>query len=107
MWGKAKQHLSVLSWVECEKCGAKTPQYQFDNQSIDAWNNRVSGWIPVSDNPPKDVVIGGDKWGNVEKVYYMSNRKGWFIYPLYCVEMDVIAWQPLPEPYKESIDELL
>jgi hypothetical protein len=38
--GEAKQHLSVLSWVECKHCGNKTRQCQFDNQSIDAWNNR-------------------------------------------------------------------
>ena len=59
-----------------------------------------NGWIPVRGNPPKDIVIGGDEWGNVEKVSYMSNRNGWFIYPRYCVRMDVIVWQPLPEPYQ-------
>ncbi len=45
--GEAKQYLSVCSWVECKKCGVKTPQYQFDNQSIAAWNTRAADENPV------------------------------------------------------------
>ncbi len=112
--GKAKQYLSVLSWVECEKCGAKTPQYQFDNQSIDAWNNRASGWIPATERLPEKGRINP-----ITKCYQKYICSLYFAdvneYDVRCIAYDkkgrwwyggmdftdcVVAWQPLPEGYE-------
>lgn len=66
---------------------------------------QVGGWIPVSERLPKEyeTVIG------VTDLNY-------YCIAVYCkqhgfrsmdvgVESDIIAWQPLPEPYKESEEE--
>lgn len=65
---------------------------------------QVGGWIPVSERLPKEyeTVIG------VTDLNY-------YCIAVYCkqygfrsmdvgVESDIIAWQPLPEPFKEEAD---
>ena len=66
----------------------------------------TNGWISVDSKMPPHLanVIGCDKYGNRENVVYLDNMKKWKIHPNFMVEMDVIAWQPLPEPYKEDKD---
>ena len=63
-------------------------------------NNR---WIPCSERKPeplKDVLVtdGENVWSDTydDKAPYAYYFAG---------EADVIAWQPLPEPYKESDGE--
>jgi hypothetical protein len=59
-------------------------------------------WIPVSERLPNTTVIGCDKWGNVEPVLYIAPIKKWKIMPNACIEMNVIYWQPLPQPPKDT-----
>ena len=77
---------------------------QIVQEVAEEYNN---GWIPCSERLPEDFM----------SMEYLTTVKGHF-YPeinYYCVvnhkwysnekstkEVDVIAWQPLPEPYKES-----
>ena len=70
-------------------------------------NNNKGGWIPCSERQPKDDSIC------IVTVEYPSNETvvdyGWFdrIGVCWYVGMqefrtsNIIAWQPLPEPYKE------
>ena len=61
-----------------------------------------TGWIPCSERLPETfedrLVATSD--GEVEMAWYNANYKRWFG-SLTTVE-NVVAWQPLPQPYKES-----
>lgn len=60
------------------------------------------GWIPVSERlPDMENVLGTTEEGEVKMVWYNPNLKKWFGSPVVHIE-NVIAWQPLPQPYKES-----
>jgi len=59
-----------------------------------------NGWIPCSERMPENRVLGCDKYGNVEPVLYIHGKRKFVIMPNATVEMYVIAWQPLPEPYE-------
>lgn len=66
--------------------------------------SQVGGWIPVSERPPKEtgnylVTSKGSTW-----VANWFNGTWWGIEKK-CRWTDVEAWQPLPEPYKESEEE--
>lgn len=72
------------------------------------------GWIPVSEKLPEEndgkyypmlnvsTSYGAVKWG-----FYRVRDKEWYIYSemhgelIKAEDKEVIAWQPLPEPYKE------
>jgi len=85
---------------------SEQPAQMYAAALIDAYRNtglepeEIPQWIPVSKEKPNDTVIGCDKWGNVEPVLYIQSLKKWKIMPNACVEMDVIYWQPLPQPPK-------
>ena len=51
------------------------------------------GWIPVSERLPEEhgEYLVTDKYGRVTSGLWIGNAKRW---------KDVIAWMPLPEPYK-------
>lgn len=66
----------------------------------------VPKWIPVKERLPeedKDYLVTG-KWGGLEIATYIKATNQWVIgyynkdIPK---EIGVIAWMPLPEPYKE------
>lgn len=72
-------------------------------------------WIPVSEKLPEEndgkyypmlnvsTSYGAVKWG-----FYRVRDKEWYIYSemhgelIKAEDKEVIAWQPLPEPYKEG-----
>lgn len=74
-----------------------------------------AGWIPVSEKLPEEndgkyypmlnvsTSYGAVKWG-----FYRVRDKEWYIYSemhgelIKAEDKEVIAWQPLPEPYKEE-----
>lgn len=68
-------------------------------------------WIPVTERLPEDyVTVMATVEGYVEPEARYSKRDGWeWAYESgtgYWEELDgVIAWMPLPEPYKKSEDE--
>ncbi|MCZ0633088.1 DUF551 domain-containing protein [[Ruminococcus] gnavus] len=73
-----------------------------------------AGWIPVNERLPEEndgkyypmlnvsTSYGAVKWG-----FYRVIDKEWYIYSemhgelIKAEDKEVIAWQPLPEPYKE------
>jgi hypothetical protein len=60
------------------------------------------GWIPVSERlPDMENVLGTTEECEIKMVWYNPNLKKWFGSPVVHIE-NVIAWQPLPQPYKES-----
>lgn len=62
-------------------------------------------WIPVSERLPDKCVnvlvqLDGD-WIEISALIGDVWQNQW---GLYCPTNDVVAWMPLPEPYKESSD---
>lgn len=60
------------------------------------------GWIPCSERLPKEVgyYLVTDSNGDIILATYNINFVGWAID--YYGNIDAIAWQPLPEPYKKE-----
>ena len=100
-----------------EKLLIETMQWKMREAGTSDWNRcldevekfikespQVGGWIPVSERPPKEtgnylVTSKGSTW-----VANWFNGTWWGIEKK-CRWTDVEAWQPLPEPYKESEEE--
>ena len=63
-------------------------------------------WIPCSERLPKDKepVLVTVKWfDGVTRMQRDAHFKGGWLSD--CDDSQVIAWMPLPEPYKEDTDE--
>lgn len=82
-------------------------------QKIDR-NLKEPQWIPCSERLPK----AGEYVGNVAKYYLVQNEYGdmlvarythsgdWEqIYQLKLCDDEIVAWMPLPEPYKKEGEE--
>ena len=76
---------------------------------------QVSGWTPVAERLPEKgcgvlVTVNGKHdniiFVNALEIAEYRNTEGWIIEGyLDWLDPNVIAWQPLPEPYKESEQE--
>lgn len=98
------------------------------NMAIEALEER--NWIPVSEQMPNEYdsvfakLIGTDKWNNsmfrrrsddvnvtveledgTRKTMTMHTTDGKWKYNYLAVRFEVIAWKPLPEPYKAGEQE--
>lgn len=82
----------------------------FCNLAISALSENKGEWIPVSERLPEihqyvllslrslDVEVGFR--AETEPYFYCHGADGCYIEP-----QNVLAWQPLPEPYKEGGNE--
>lgn len=74
-----------------------------------------SGWIPVSERLPEagdgkyyPLLNVQTSYGAVKCGFYRVRDDRWYIYEEFynefieANEKEVVAWQPLPEPYKEK-----
>ena len=79
----------------------------------------VQGWIPCSERLPEidetlhpcdqisEEVLGTDTYGNIRHVYL---TKCGYLKPTFCtveegMSVDIVAWMPLPKPYKGGDSE--
>ena len=65
-------------------------------------------WIPCGERLPKkgEAVLITNKKGNVKhgqyRGIYSRDREDWWLWKKNTIE-DVVAWMPLPEPYKGEV----
>ena len=74
-------------------------------QEAEKYNN---GWIPVSEKLPEDfetyLVTNVDSFGqrHTYKGWYGVEHKIWHMEGNSERKMNVVAWQPLPQPYQQK-----
>ena len=96
--------------TEEDECINKATQLAFDDtkkivqEVAEEYNN---GWIPCSERLPEDdsICIVTVEYPNNETVvdYGWFDRKGvcWFVGMQEFRTSNILAWQPLPKPFKE------
>ncbi len=84
------------------------PRNDMDKTTVDACNGAIklleqTRWIPCSEKLPKKgkQVLCCNKYGSVF-TSELTWSKGYFMFGQH---YDVIAWQPLPQPYKAESEE--
>ena len=72
-------------------------------QEAEKYNN---GWIPCSERLPEDgetyLVTNAESFGQCHtyKGWYDGKHKIWHMEENFERKMNVVAWQPLPQPYQ-------
>ena len=99
---KAISHLTMLCKLDGK---SKQPFYELAISALEY--QLTNGWIPVSERLPEDFikVLTCDKEGNI----HITNHCHEYEYPFGISENHPryympVAWQPLPEPYKEETE---
>ena len=98
---------------ECERCGEtiwRLPDYGNGSptEKLAAYEDaeehgQYGKWIPVSERLPEESlnsVIGWDTYRN--RCCFVQYLGGRFVLGDDMYSVDVTAWMPLPEPYRES-----
>ena len=87
-------------------CGASTGLCETDDEAVEAWNIRASGWIPCSERMPETrqnclvafltLDPSEEKWSSETKfmvLEYLPEEKYWNAK----MSMKSLAWMPIPE----------
>ena len=101
---------------ECERCGEtiwRLPDYgngspteKLADYEDAEEQGRYGKWIPVSERLPEESlnsVIGWDTYRN--RCCFVQYLGGRFVLGDDIYSVNVTAWMPLPEPYRESEEE--
>ena len=67
-----------------------------------------NGWIPCSERLPEDEqehVLACRRDGSIDTARYSPYSDRWYVGSMCSVSLDVIAWRPLPEPYRPERSE--
>mgnify|MGYP001623459533 FL=1 len=66
------------------------------------------GWIPVEERLPEaeqEHVLACRRDGSIDTARYSPYSDRWYVGSMCSVSLDVIAWRPLPEPYRPERSE--
>lgn len=117
-FGKIKEVHVIDEWTEEEKIfkevasNSEIPNMSEKPTSSDVPDNNVgeNGWIPVSERLPNNtdnvnVTILVCDTEETATAFYKNKSGEWYIcttdeFDFLCNSYEVIAWQPLPAPYK-------
>lgn len=75
---------------------------QIVKEVAEEYNN---GWIPCSERLPDETahyLVTTDNHMKAMYAYWKHYEKRWFYFYSNVEMFDVIAWQPLPEPYQQK-----
>lgn len=78
-------------------CSVRLPDIELEKEINERGSNAV---FPVLATINK-VNISGEKYTTVNRAFYGCYNNDKNFYNDCCDKLDVIAWQPLPEPFKE------
>ncbi len=113
---------AAIRWVktECNPYGNPTLEFESGKKVIEHLEKMPPApqWIPCSERLPEPNEKADHVWryylvqneyGDMMVATYRGNRKGesWWeqMYVYRPTEDAIVAWMPLPEPYKEETDE--
>ncbi len=112
-YGKcAREHRQLAEWLK----ELKRLKRQMSS------SKDLNSWIPVSERLPKDeeYVLVCYSNGDIRTAYYYIDTSvyetefedscdtGWYDYTEeFMLDQDVIAWQPLPQPYNMESEEIV
>ena len=94
--GDAEEEPYCMGWNECNEHWMKAVDEML----------KVGEWIPCSERLPEESgkYLGQVSWGNITDITFSKKYQKWNAHdsapPKHA--MEVIAWMPLPEPYKEG-----
>ena len=63
----------------------------------------TDGWIPVKERLPEaeqEHVLACRRDGSIDTARYSPYSDRWYVGSMCSVSLDIIAWRPLPEPYR-------
>ena len=66
------------------------------------------GWIPVEERLPEaeqEHVLACRRDGSIDTARYSPYSDRWYVGSMCSVSLDIIAWRPLPEPYRPERSE--
>lgn len=71
-------------------------------------HQQSGGWIPVSERLPLDTgyYTITNKLGRLENLWFKATEKKWYFFHSDVEHLQVVAWRPLPQPYKEMSNEI-
>ena len=106
---KCKYEWGQLEISKLTNCGHSSIAEAYVRPEDKWWKNK-DGWISTNDNlPEKNEYVNNvckyyliqDEYGDMHVAHYTGH--GWIsIETFRAIESDVVAWMPLPEPYKEE-----
>ena len=105
----------LICWIKCHCNPYGKPDLGFDTsikimEFIEKQMEKVGEWIPCSERFPEDgesyLVTNAESFGQFHtyKGWYDGEHKIWHMDGNFERKMNVIAWQPLPEPYRGKDD---
>lgn len=99
-----------IFWVQCKNCEVDTMAYTQREKAINEWNTRTPDWIPVEERLPEEkgvylVTYHPCYWDDVESeikvgIDTFMGKTAWSKRKF----QRVIAWRPLPEPYRTELE---
>lgn len=87
----------------CTKCYIGLDLFESEEDAIKAWNKRATDWIPVEERLPEEsgfYFVTADFGEQVSTANCHFDKK---IEKWWATMYEVIAWMPLPEPYKNGL----
>ena len=84
-----------------DKCAAKCSRRKWYQQGYEDGKNNNDGWIPVEERLPEESlnsVIGWDEYR--ERCCFVQYYAGKWALRADREPIHIIAWRPLPEPYR-------
>ena len=102
---KLQIEMKASSGYSAERVSAFSRAIEIVKQEAEKYNN---GWIPVSEKLPEDfetyLVTNVDSFGqrHTYKGWYGVEHKIWHMEGNSERKLNVVAWQPLPQPYQQK-----
>ena len=106
-------HRCMGAWAycdgDCSKCNTTAmtaaAQLYLIQPTVDVPERNVEKWIPVTERLPEDerYVLVTTVNGDVTEAKYWQKERFWVLKGL--AIMNVTAWMPLPEPYREETED--